>query len=142
MPVNQNCYFKINIDERQYEVRFTAQVMREFLKSTGESLFDVPEWIDDDEKVFTALDLSLKAAGNNVVTDAMSLEEVGIFKAQLMMMVSNIDDLQKKIMLPLQQKMEKVQMAQQQQQTQIIAELLRNQSTNTLSESAQLQESK
>jgi hypothetical protein len=142
MPVNQNCYFKINIDERQYEVRFTAQVMREFLKLSGESLFNVPEWIDDDEKVFTALDLSLKAAGNNVVTDAMSLEEVGIFKAQLMMMVSNIDDLQKKIMLPLQQKMEKVQMAQQQQQTQIIAELLRNQSTNTLSESAQLPESK
>ncbi|MFA6038432.1 MAG: hypothetical protein WC748_09980 [Legionellales bacterium] len=140
MPVNQNCYFKINIDEKEYPVKFTAQVMREFLKLTEESLFNVPNWIDDDDKVFTALDLSLKAAGNTVVTDDMSLEEVGIFKAQLMMMISNIDDLQKKIMLPLQQKMEKVQITQQKQQTEIISQLLKNQSTDLLSESVPLPE--
>lgn len=145
MPVNQNCFFKVNIGESEYQVKFTAQVMREFIKSTECSLFDFTAWIDDDDKVFIALELSLKAAGNNDtenIISEMSLEDVGIFKAQIMLMISNIDDLQKKILIPLTLKTEKAQIQQQTQQMQILMELSKQQSITSLSESAVLPDTK
>jgi hypothetical protein len=104
--------------------------MREFKKETGKSIQLTDTWIDEDECVQAALRLSLKAAGNDnlesEIVENMSLQEIGIFQADVTIMGGKITIEQQKKTLPIMREVSELRGQVNSQTNEAQQELLKN----------------